>query len=76
MCTPLSSGEERGIESLTKLLKVCVCVGRGGGFTGLQDLTFERGVAGKEGVTFFSGGLQFLQKKILKFEIFSDKKSL
>ena len=40
---------------------VCVC-GKGGGFTGLQDLTFERGVAGKEGVTFFSGGLQFLQK--------------
>ena len=29
-----------------------------------QDLNFERGVTGKEGVTFFRGRVQFLQKKL------------
>ena len=36
--------------------------------------TFRGGVAWKEGVTFFRGGLQFLQKNKLKSEIFNDKK--
>ena len=42
-----------------------------------QDLSFYRGAAGKEGVTFFRGwGLQFSKKKNkkLKSEIFNDKK--
>ena len=54
--------------------------GRGGGRgwnlnfdrTG-QDLNFEKGVTGKEGVI-FQGVLQFLQRN-LKSEIFNDKKS-
>ena len=41
-----------------------------------QDLNFERGVAGKEGGSFFQGGLQFYKKTQLKPEIFNDKKSL
>ena len=41
-----------------------------------QDLNFQRGLAGKEGSNFFQGGLQFLQKKQLKSEIFNGKKSL
>ena len=41
----------------------------------LQDLNFQRGVVGKEGVTFFRGGCNFHKNK-LKSEIFNDKKSL
>ena len=39
------------------------------------DLRFWRGVAGKEGVTFFRGGCNFLTKNNLKSGMFNDKKS-
>ena len=42
---------------------------------GAQDLNFEKGVAGKEGVTFFRGVAIFTKKK-LKSEIFNDKKKI
>ena len=41
-----------------------------------QDLRFSRGVAGKEGVTFFMGGVQCLDKNKLKSGIFNNKKRL
>ena len=57
-----------GVEPLTKFSKT------GAGLAGSQ---FLEGVAGKEGVTFLRGGVQFLHKKNkLKSEIFNDKKSL
>ena len=41
------------------------------------DLNLLRGVAGKEGMTFFKeGGCNFYMKNKLRFEIFNDKKSL
>ena len=44
-----------------------------GGLTGPHVL---EGAAGKEGMTFFSGGCNFHIKNKLKSEIFNDKKSL
>ena len=41
-----------------------------------QDLDFERGIAGKEGVTFFRWSCNFHKKNKLKSEMFNDKKSL
>ena len=41
-----------------------------------QDLTFQRGIAGIEGATFFQGSRSFYIKNELKSEIFNDKKSL
>ena len=44
-----------------------------------QDLNLYRGVAGKEGVTFFRGGwgwCRFYMKRKLKSETFNNKKGL
>ena len=60
------------------------CVGRGwcwasyqifkkGGLAGSQ---FWEVITRKEGGYFFQGGLQFLHKNKLKYEIFNEKKSL
>ena len=57
-----------GVEPLTKFSKK--------GWGGLTGSQFLEGVAEKEGVTFFPGGLQFLPKNKLKSEMFNDKKSL
>ena len=54
--SPLSTGGD-GVEPSTKFLK---------GGHALQDLNFQRWVPGKEGVTNFQVGLQFLHKKETK----------
>ena len=43
---------------------------------GLTRPQLKEGVAGKEGVPFCRGGLQFKKKNKVKSEIFNDKKSL
>ena len=48
--------------------------GGGGGGGGFRGLKFERGVAGKEWVTFFKGGCSFFTKNKLRSEIFNDNK--
>ena len=54
-----------GVEPPTKFSKI----------VGVTDSQFLRGVAGKEGVRFFKGEVQFLHKKNkLKSKIFNDKK--
>ena len=65
MHPPLLSAGGEGVEYPSKFFKK----GEGLG----QDLNFERGVAGKEVVT-FSGEVQFLQKKILNLKYLTTKK--